>query len=306
MVTSHKMNENEMGYRGSKSNCNFNNKSIQNKNYNFVKEQRVDGSCFINNTKLMKLRCTLMGFEKNYQIKIPSKQLNKQCYSTLSRTSLNNKLNPWFITGFTDAEGCFSFAIKPDAKSKLKWRTSPLFVIKLHIKDIAILELIKNTLMVGKIRTNGINSVQYVVESIKELQIIVDHFNKYPLVTEKASDYLIFKQCFEIIKQREHLTEKGLLILIGLKSSLNWGLSSSLKEAFPNVASFGESRPEYKFNGIPDPFWVAGFTSGDGSFHFNIKKSNTNISHRVSLRYSINLNIRDADVLKGLVTYFNT
>ena len=127
-------------------------------------------------------------------------------------------------------------------------------VIKLHIKDIAILELIKNTLKVGKIRKNGINSVQYTVESIKELQVIVDHFNKYPLVTEKASDFKIFNQCFEIIKQKEHLTEKGLLKLISLKSSLNWGISSSLKEAFPNV-SF-ESRPEYKFNGIPDPFWV--------------------------------------------------
>ena len=176
-------------------------------------------------------------------------------------------------------------------------------VIKLHIKDIAILELIKNTLKVGKIRKNGINSVQYTVESIKELQVIVDHFNKYPLVTEKASDFKIFNQCFEIIKQKEHLTEKGLLKLISLKSSLNWGISSSLKEAFPNV-SF-ESRPEYKFNGIPDPFWVSGFTSGDGSFHLNLKKSDGILSHRVSLRYSINLNIRDAEVLKGLVSYFS-
>jgi len=114
MVTSHKMNENEMGYRGSKSKYNFKNKTIQNKNYNFVKEQRVDGSWC---KKPMHLRCTLMGFEKNYQIKIPSKQLNKQFYSTLNQS--DNKLNPWFITGFTDAEGCFSFAIKPDAKSKL-------------------------------------------------------------------------------------------------------------------------------------------------------------------------------------------
>ncbi len=119
MVTSHKMSENKMGYRGSKS-ANL-----------AVKEQRVDGSWC---KKPLHLRCTLMGFERNYQIKIPSNQLNKQCYSTLSKTGLNNKLNPWFITGFADAEGCFSFAIKPDAKSRLKWRTSPLFVIKLHIK----------------------------------------------------------------------------------------------------------------------------------------------------------------------------
>jgi len=73
MVTSHKMNENEMGYRGSKSKYNFNNKPIQNKNYNFVKEQRVDGSFFMIKN-LMKLRCTLMGFERKYQTKISSKQ----------------------------------------------------------------------------------------------------------------------------------------------------------------------------------------------------------------------------------------
>jgi len=154
--------------------------------------------------------------------------------------------------------------------------------------------------MVGKIRINGINSVEY--ESIKELQVIVDHFNIYPLVTAKASEFIIFKSCFDIIKQREHLTEKGFLKLIGLKSSLNWGLSDSLKESFPNVPVI--IRPEYKFNGIPDSFWVSGFISGDGSFHLNIKNSDTN--QRVSLRFSSNLNIRDADVLKGLVAYFNT
>jgi competence CoiA-like predicted nuclease len=58
------MNENEMGYRGSKSLL------IKKQS---VKEQRVDGSYFINKI-LMKLRCTLTGFERNYQTKISSKQ----------------------------------------------------------------------------------------------------------------------------------------------------------------------------------------------------------------------------------------
>ena len=63
-VTSQKMSENEMGYRGSKSvACNT----------TAVKEQRVDGSCFVyRNTKL---RCTLMDFERNYQVRILSKQI---------------------------------------------------------------------------------------------------------------------------------------------------------------------------------------------------------------------------------------
>jgi len=96
MVTSHKMNENEMGYRGSKS------KFVM--QHNFVKEQRVDGSCFINKNKnLMKLRYTLMGFEKNYQIKIPSKQLNNRSFfyfkSQASRAPQTCLSTEWFITG---------------------------------------------------------------------------------------------------------------------------------------------------------------------------------------------------------------
>ena len=289
------MNENEMGYRGSKSEF-HNPQPIEIS----VKEQRVDGSYF-GSVLNPRLRCTLTGGESRYHIKILSKQLKPDYARTFS--TLRNVLNPWFITGFTDAEGCFSIGIQPDAKLKTKWRVLPVFIIKLHKKDLIILEDIKKTLQVGKIRKSGENYVQYVVESFKELQVIVNHFDNYQLVTAKVSDFLLFKQCFEIIKQREHLTEKGLLNLIGLKSSLNWGLSLSLKEAFPHVNFV--SRPEYKFKGISDPFWVAGFTSGDGSFQIRLRKLKTNIGYRVSLLYSFHLHIKDLDVLKGLASYFN-
>ena len=66
-VKSHKMIENEMGYRGSKS-------VLTNKT---VKEQRVDGSWLLA-LPIRSLRCTLMGFKRNYQIKVLSKQLNRK------------------------------------------------------------------------------------------------------------------------------------------------------------------------------------------------------------------------------------
>ena len=71
MVTSYKMNENEMGNRGSKSDLILKSKS--------VKEQRVYGSWGTFNFKNIKvpLRCTLMGGESRYLIKIPSNQINK-------------------------------------------------------------------------------------------------------------------------------------------------------------------------------------------------------------------------------------
>jgi hypothetical protein len=214
MVISQKMIENEMGYRGSKS-------EIQNPQPNeiSVKEQRVDGSYF---GLYPKLRCTLTGFERNYPFKIPSKQLNKKSFSTLNINSEPN-INPWFITGFTDAEGCFSIKIQKNAKLKTKWRTRPVFSITLHIKDLLLLKSIKNNLGVGNISKSGKKAVIYAVDSIKEIPVIINHFDKYPLVTKKLSNYLIFKECFEIIKQDKHLTERGLLEIISLKSKLNLG-----------------------------------------------------------------------------------
>ena len=106
-----------------------------------------------------------------------------------------------------------------------------------------------------------------------------------------------------MIKNGEHLTVEGLLKIVSLKSSLNWGISDKLTKNFPLVIPV--NRLEYKFKGIPDPFWIAGFTSGDGSFQIRLRKLNTNIGYRVSLLYSFHLHIRDLDVLKGLASYFN-
>jgi hypothetical protein len=290
MVTSHKMNESEMGYRGSKS-------EIQNPQPKgiSVKEQRVDGSYF---GFYPKLRCTLMGSESCYQLKIPSNQFNKILFSNLN-TKSEAEINPWFLTGFVDAEGCFSIKILENAKLKTKWRVRPVFSITLHVKDLALLQSIKNNLGVGNISKSGEKAVMYAVDSIKEIPVIINHFDKYPLITQKLKDYLIFKQCFDIIKQGNHLTDRGLLEIIGLKSNLNLGLSVKLKEAFPSVSEV--NKVEYKFNGIPNPFWISGFTSGEGSFQVLARNSN----NEFFARFSIHLHIRDLEVLKAISTYFN-
>ena len=72
------MIENEMGNRGSKSET-----TNPQPTKVSVKEQRVDGSYCIK-TKNLQLRCTLMDFERYYQVKIPSKQLNNRSFSTLN------------------------------------------------------------------------------------------------------------------------------------------------------------------------------------------------------------------------------
>jgi hypothetical protein len=94
--------ENIVKYRGSKTN----NLKI------FVKEQRVDGSWFLVK-KAKNLRCTLMGFQRNYQIKIHSLQLNRKF-----STKIHSNLHSWFVTGLIDGEGTFSTSIIKNTKYK--------------------------------------------------------------------------------------------------------------------------------------------------------------------------------------------
>lgn len=134
--------------------------------------------------------------------------------------------------------------------------------------------------------------------------MIVDHLDKYPLISAKIVDYLLFKECFNIIKLKEHLSEQGLLKLIGIKASLNLALPLNLKEAFPKVEQY--NRPDYTFKGIADPNWVAGFTSGDANFGVKTANSTTNkLGSRVQLRFQIGLNIREKELIKGLASFFN-
>lgn len=71
-------------------------------------------------------------------------------FSTLSSQSLingslSNKciIQPWFITGFTDGEGCFVVSIYRSNKSKIGWQVVVNFRIALHKKDLELLKLIQ-------------------------------------------------------------------------------------------------------------------------------------------------------------------
>jgi hypothetical protein len=82
------MNENEMDYRGSKSEI----LRIPIPNRISVKEQRVDGS-YYGSVLTPQLRCTLMDYENSYLVNNLSKRLNNKQFSTLTLTQIY-KLNP--------------------------------------------------------------------------------------------------------------------------------------------------------------------------------------------------------------------
>lgn len=285
-----------MGYCGSKSD----NLS--------VKEQRVDGHRCVN---LIHLRYTLMGFERNYQIKILSNQINtlRRSYTSISKNllyNLSNNLNPWFLTGFSDAESNFTVRIIKSNSVKVGWTVQPVFQIGLHQRDFNLLEKIRTFWGVGEIYHKE-ESYNYMVQSLKGLKVIVNHFYKYPLLTKKLEDFKLFSQIVTLVNQKEHLTISGLHKIISLKASMNLGLPESLKTAFPDITP--AVRPirsdEELLNSNIDPYWMVGFTEGEGCFSIRITKSSTvKTGWQVQLRYNITQHSIDKVFMNSLVKFW--
>jgi hypothetical protein len=117
--------------------------------------------------------------------------------NSFSTTSLNlNKipLNPWFVTGFADGESSFIIRIIPNSEYKLGWTIQPRFQIGLHKKDLALLQQIQTYFGVGHIYKQGTESVGYCIVSIKDLEVIIKHFDSYGLISQKCADYQLFKR----------------------------------------------------------------------------------------------------------------
>ena len=308
-VTSHKIIERAMDYRGSKSTVRVHGASSL---YTVVKEQRVDGHRCIN---LMHLRYALMGFERNYQIRILSKQLImpslRRSYTSLSvnpnlKSTATDTLNPLFLTGFSDAESNFTVRIFKSNTVKVGWCVQPVFQIELHKKDLNVLEKISSSLGVGKIYHKEESSI-YMVQSLRDIDVIINHFEKYPLLTKKLEDFQLFSQIVTLIHKKEHLTITGLHKIISLRASMNKGLSTLMKTTFPDIipATRPSRSDEELINSKIDPYWMAGFVAGEGCFSIRITKSLTlKTGYQVQLRFNVTQHSIDKVFMNSLVAFW--
>ena len=132
-----------MGNRGSKSDSLIS-----------VKEQRVDGfsTPFRCGKVYSKCQGNLVFMHNNYVFNL------KMCFYPFysykvrySSYATSSKLNPYYVSGFTDGEGCFFVGVSPDSKYKTKLKVKAIFQVGVHIKDIALLEEMKLFFNVGNI-----------------------------------------------------------------------------------------------------------------------------------------------------------
>jgi hypothetical protein len=70
-------------------------------------------------------------------------------------------------------------------------------------------------------------------------------------LTQKAADFILFRQVVKHIKNKAQLSIGGLPGIMNIKASINLGLSNFLKSEFNNFTPV--DRPLINTENIPDP-----------------------------------------------------
>jgi hypothetical protein len=134
-------------------------------------------------------------------------------------------LDPWFVTGLTDGEGCFciSFAVRAKLRTGLEVR--PSFSLSLNEKDLLLLEGLQAFFDCGWIReSKSDRTFKYEVRSIGDLTgSILPHFERFPLRGYKARSCAGFSKVCRMVEQGDHLQRVGLREIVGIAYRMNLG-----------------------------------------------------------------------------------
>lgn len=184
-------------------------------------------------------------------------------------------------------------SISKNSKYKTGWVIIPAFAIELKDVDLPLLYRIQDYFGVGKVQmVKNKGHAVYVVNSIKDLyNVIIPHFEKYPLLTVKRVNFALFKEIVCLMKDKIHLTEEGLLRIMSIRVIMN--------NKTP-IASYTGPFIEInvpKFNPITvtdiTPGWLTGFTDAEGCFYIHIRDNRNKTGYWVTAAFSLVQHSRD-------------
>src|SRR3984893_2933839 len=220
----------------------------------------------------------------------------------MNNIKYNNKpnvLNPDFVTGLTDAEGCFSVVIRKNNKAKFKKNVGLRFQIQMLQNETELLKMVKLFFGCGVLyySNDGFVSVSFGVQDFSSIKNkIIPHFLEYPLRGTKYLDFLAFKEAFEIIDKKEHLSQEGINKIYIISKSMNSSRKFSTSSNYSPIHTKENSSNYIPITGN----YINGFIAGDGCLSINLK------GKRFGLMYlSIGQHINNRLLLESIVKYFN-
>lgn len=211
----------------------------------------------------------------------------------------NNSKLAWFITGLTEAEGCFNINIY---NTKIDKKTAKLrFSIAIMDNDIELLKIIQNYLNCGVIsnsRANGM--VHFTVSKISDINtIIIPHFKSYPLRGTKLLDFEDWQLAANIITTKSHLTSEGIQKLQLLFDGMN---RKRIKVESFLPSHCNKNSPLF----IPiEGDYISGFIAGDGSIGIYPNSLTFNSLNFCTIYFSITQHSNNMSLMNEILCYFN-
>jgi hypothetical protein len=135
------------------------------------------------------------------------------------------RLDPWYVTGLVEGEGCFcvSFSFCPERKLGLQAYAS--FSLSLNERDRYLLWELQAFFDCGSIRESRTDrTFKYEVRSVRKLlDRIVPHFEAYPLRGVKRRSFEGFAEVCEMMGQGHHLEPEGMAEIVHIAYGMNPG-----------------------------------------------------------------------------------
>ena len=131
-------------------------------------------------------------------------------------------LEPQWIVGFVDGEGCFFVGINKNATMTTGFQVLPEFTVVQHERDIAVLQNLKTYFQCGTVMRNHGDRQAYRVRGHEKLsKTIVPFFEKHKLKTKKRIDFQKFRDVILLMEKGYHLTPEGLEKIRNITSTMN-------------------------------------------------------------------------------------
>ena len=135
------------------------------------------------------------------------------------------RLNPDWIVGFIDGEGCFHVGISRHPEVRFGYQIPPELTVVQHQRDIDLLHSLRSAMKCGVVRRNHGDRYCWRVRDLKNLaEVIVPFFDKFGFLSaKKKRDYSKFKQLVELLVQKQERTPEGIRRILEIRRDMNDG-----------------------------------------------------------------------------------
>lgn len=167
-------------------------------------------------------------------IQVLNKRLKKNTIILINTPVLITLQDAW-LSGFTDAEGCFNVSITKNARYPLGRVIKMRYL--LDQKNDSILNNIRDLFGFGKVtlrsKTDGVYC--YTATGFKSMNDVISYFKLFPLLTKKALSFKKWLAIHDLISNKLHLSEEGLIQVRTLQKQININNSMTNKtgSAYP-------------------------------------------------------------------------